>query len=61
METTQLVSVREAAKILGISRQQVDRLRRRNVLPWVDVGGRVMLTRAAVESRRRALGVRRPC
>lgn len=59
MDTTQLMSVREAAKELGVSRQQADRLRRRGVLPYELVGGKVMIHRAAVASRKRLLGTRR--
>lgn len=59
MDTTQLMSVREAAKELCVSRQQADRLRRRGVLPYELVGGKVMIHRAAVASRKRLLGRRR--
>jgi excisionase family DNA binding protein len=51
MDTTEVMSIREAAHKLGVSRQRVEALIRQNILPFQVVGEKRMVPLAAVKSR----------
>lgn len=61
MDTSQLMSVREAAKELGCSRARVYELARSGVLASERVGEKIMVNRAGVASRRALQERRRIC
>ncbi len=58
--TGELLSASQAAKILGVKRQQVYLLLKQDKLPKVEIGGFTLVPRAAVEQYLRTRRIGRP-